>query len=392
VTPENADSVTPSYSRYSVAVVTRAELAGCEAWIDAFPDQRKDYRYYEILEDTLRDDFEYAYFAIRDEAGTTLAVQPFILLDQDILEGVDSVWKQWAERIRRTYPRFLKLRTLMVGCSAGEGHLAAGIGLSSEDVARILSRDMVKLAKASGVQLVVMKEFPVSYRQTFDCFLHRGFARVPSMPMTMLNIQYDNFENYMQQALTRNSRWALRKKLKATAGEALVLSVTDDVEALVDELYPLYLQTFERSKLRFEKLTKEYFIELSRRMKDKVRFLLWHRAGKLVAFSHCMVEGDCVFSEYIGFDYSIALDLHLYFYTARDFINWAIQNRYKWIRSSGLNYEPKLRMRHVLDPIDLYVRHTSSPVNAIFRLVLPWIAPVRYDATLKKFANYQDMW
>jgi len=238
----------------------------------------------------------------------------------------------------------------------------------------------------------VLKEFPVRYRAALDCFPRHGFTRVPSMPMTALNIQYDDFEDYMQKALTRKARWSLRKKLKATIGETIVFSVTNDAEKIAGDIHSLYLQTFTRSKLHFEKLTKDFFIELSRRMEDKIHFMLWHRDGSLVAFALCMSEGDCLFSEYVGFDYTIALDLHLYHYIVRDILNWAIANDYKWIRSSGLNYMPKFRMRHVLDPIDLYVRHTSPLANAVLRRVLPWMTPVRYDKTLRLFANYQDMW
>jgi hypothetical protein len=45
-----------------------------------------------------------------------------------------------------------------------------------------------------------------------------------------------------------------------------------------------------------------------------------------------------------------------------------------------------------VDPIDLYVRHTSALANALFRLALLWIVPVRYDATLKLFADYKELW
>jgi hypothetical protein len=61
-------------------------------------------------------------------------------------------------------------------------------------------------------------------------------------------------------------------------------------------------------------------------------------------------------------------------------------------RCSGLNYDPKLHMRRRLDPIDLHVRHTSALANAIFRLAVPWIVPMRYDATLKLFPNYKELW
>src|ERR1700721_1025981 len=109
----------------SIAVVSRAELSGCTPWTSTFADQRKDHRYYEILDDTLRDRFEHRYFAIVDDNGQVRAIQPFFLVDQDILEGLGAERNYWISLVRRFYPRFLKLRALMVGCSAGEAHLAA---------------------------------------------------------------------------------------------------------------------------------------------------------------------------------------------------------------------------------------------------------------------------
>jgi hypothetical protein len=73
-------------------------------------------------------------------------------------------------------------------------------------------------------------------------------------------------------------------------------------------------------------------------------------------------------------------------------VSWAIANGYKWFRSSGLNYDPKLHLRHLLDPIDLYVRHTSTPINAVLKHMLPVLEPTRYDETLAKFRNYHELW
>ena len=69
---------------FSISVVSRAELSGCATWTSTFSDQCKKFRYYEILDDTLRDNFEYRYFAIVDNNGHTRAIQPFFLVDQDI--------------------------------------------------------------------------------------------------------------------------------------------------------------------------------------------------------------------------------------------------------------------------------------------------------------------
>jgi Acetyltransferase (GNAT) domain len=378
---------------FSISVVSRAELSGCAPWTSTFTDQRKDYRYYEILDDTLRGNFEYRYFAIVDDNGQVRAIQPFFLVDQDILEGLGAEEIYWISLIRRFYPRFLKLRALMVGCTAGEAHLAATEALPVDVVTETLSNSIVKQARSLNAQLIVLKEFPSRYRKVLHCFVQCGFARAPSMPMTMLDIEYDSFDAYMEKALKSSSRRKLRKKLEATAGMSdICMSVTDNAASFVDEIYPLYLQVLERSSMQFEELTKEFFRQLGQRMGDKVRFFAWRRGNMLVAFSLCMVQGDSLYAEYVGFDYAVALKLHLYHYVVRDMINWGISNGYKWFRSSGLNYDPKLHMRHRLDPIDLYVRHTSALANAIFKLALPWIVPVRYDATLKLFPNYKELW
>lgn len=377
---------------YSLRIITRTELKDCDAWTSAFAESRKDRRYYEIVEDTLRDRFEYGYLAIVDAVGTICAVQPFFLLDQDLLEGLGSEWRV-VSFLRRHYPRLLKLRTMMVGCSAGEGHLAEGDGLPPALIAKVLSDGIVQSARSIRARMIVLKEFPAVYRKPLNCFVEKGFTRIPSMPMTKLETGgFPDFDAYALGKLSGQTRRQLRKNFKATEGVDIQMAVTEDARSCVGEIYPLYLQVFERSKLRFEKLTEEYFRQLGERMGDKTRFFTWRRDNALVAFALCMVEGRQLFYEYVGLDYAVALDLHLYHYVMRDLFNWAVLHRYTCIRSTGLNYEPKLRFRHRLDPIDLYVRHTSLLANAVLKRVLPRIVPARYDPVLKKFPDYSSLW
>src|SRR6202043_970137 len=192
------------------------------------------------------------------------------------------------------------------------------------------------------------------------------------------NIDYPSFDAYMGRALNSATRRKLRKKFEAAALAAPIeMSLVQDVEPIIDDIYPLYLQVYNRSKLHFEKLTKPFFCGIGRLMPDKVRFFLWRQNGRIVGFTLCMIELDTIYAEYIGLDYSVALELHLYHYAVRDMISWAISQGYKWLRSSGLNYDPKLHLRHQLDPTDLYVRHTSKIANAVLMRILPLIEPTR---------------
>jgi len=70
--------------------MSRAELVHCRHWQSAFAGQRKDHRFYELVEDTIRQGFDYRYFVIKDRDGEVQAVQPFFILNQDLLVVINS--------------------------------------------------------------------------------------------------------------------------------------------------------------------------------------------------------------------------------------------------------------------------------------------------------------
>jgi hypothetical protein len=57
-------------------------FAVCPRWQVAFASERKDHRYYELVEDTPRPEFDYRYFVIKDAVGQGCAVQPFSKLPE----------------------------------------------------------------------------------------------------------------------------------------------------------------------------------------------------------------------------------------------------------------------------------------------------------------------
>ena len=130
---------------------------------------------------------------------------------------------------------------------------------------------------------------------------------------------------------------------------------------------------------------------VAQRMPDRARFFIWRQNSKIVAFSFCLVCGDAIYDECIGLDYSVALDVHLYFYTLRDIISWSLQQGLKYYHSNPLNYEPKLHLDCELVPLDLYVMHTNPLLNPIFRGVIKYLGPTRHDPVLQRFPNANQL-
>src|SRR5262245_5538764 len=390
--PQRNDSATRAHPGPTLRIASRNEISPLPHWQSAFANERKDHRYYELVEDTLTEGFKYGYLIVEDVHGVR-AIQPFFVVDQDLLAGMSAGIKQILARIRGRWPRFMHARTLMVGCAAGEGHLD-GDDATHLATADAFARFLPELASTLNCAMIVLKEFPVKYRMPLQRLMDAGFARLPSMPMTTLDIDYRNFEDYLSRCLSPRTRGKVRRKLRAAerARPTINMELVTDAAPYVDDIYPLYTKVFERSPLQFEKLTREFLRDIGCRIPDKVRFFIWRQNSHIIAFGLCTVQGDRICHEYVGFDYAVAFELNLYYRVFHDIVEWAIANGYKRFYSGSLNYDPKWHLRHSLYPTDLYVRHTSAPINAVFRRLLPLMEPTRSNPILPNFHNYRELW
>ncbi len=382
---------TISFPQGVAKIATLADLQDSEAWKRAFQEKCKDHRYYEIIEQTLANDFEYRYLLLEDQAGCVRAIQPILFVRQNLVEGVPGKLRTIVDLVRRKFPRFLTMRVLMVGCAAGEGHLGACDENDEPWVAQALNETLATYARQNKASLVVLKDFPAKYRSALGNFPANGYTRVPSMPMTRLALPYQNFDEYLSK-LSYATRKSLRRKFRKTERAPKIdMEAVTDITPFVDEIYPLYLQVHERSRFKFETLTKDYFRSVSREMPERTRFFIWRQLGKIIAFSFCLVCGDTIYDECLGLNYSVALDLHLYFYTLRDVTRWAIDHGLRYYCSGPLNYDPKLHLGHELMPLDLYVMHTRALFNPIFRRALKFLEPTRHDPILRRFPNADQL-
>lgn len=379
------------FSEGSVRAVQLPELQNCDAWKRALQNKCKDYRYYEVVEETLECGFEHHYLLLDDASGNVRAVQPVFFVRQNLVEGVPGKVRSIVDGVRKVFPRFLTMRVLMVGCGAGTGDLGTCDEKDEQWVADALQATLGVYARRNKASLVVLKDFPANYRSALETLISNGYARIPSMPMTQLALPYANWDEYFG-TLSKATRKDLRRKFRKTErAPKIEMEVVNDITPVVDEIYPLYVAVHERSPLKFETLTKDYFRAVAGRMPERARFFIWRQNGKIVAFSFCLVCSDAIYDECIGLDYSVALDLHLYFYTLRDIISWSLQQGLKYYYSNPLNYEPKLHLDCELVPLDLYIVHTNPLLNPIFRRVIKYLGPTRHDPVLQRFPNANQL-
>jgi len=377
---------TPAGDAYLVGL---NDLRGLDAWPRIWAGSRHDSRFYEILDGSIPP-FEYHYLVLEDRSGRVRAIQPVFIHHQDILEGVPERWRRVVHLATAMSPSLSRFRILWVGPSVGE----AALGAEARDLAWCawaLQLVLPLAARRLRARMIVLKDFPAELRPFLKSFVDRGYTRIPSMPGVSLDLNFRDFEEHVK-TLSSKTRFDLRRKRRdAERYPPLSLEVRNDISDRLPELYPLYLQTHQRSGMKFETLTPEYFRRVGREMPDRARFFIWSQEGRPVAFDACFVNDGVIEAAAIGLDYEVAFDIHLYFTVKRDVIDWACRNGIRRYVSGPLNYDPKLRLGFSLQPLDLYLWHRSRVVNGILKRAAPWLTPARHEPLLQRFPNAHEL-
>jgi hypothetical protein len=383
-----ADAISLQTSVGPAWIVASAKNIPADLRDSAFFGQAKDFRYYQLLEDSLREQFSYRYFVLNDEASGAWAIQPLFFVQQDLLAGLPAAFRSLVAPIRKLWPGFFKLRMMTIGCAAGEGELD-----SAEPWAVTALREMIAAFRLrEKASIILLKDFPSIHRSALADLSRDGFQRAPSMPAARLDLDFGSFEEYMMEKLGKVFRKNLRRKFRALEGAPpITMEVLSDASEIVDEIFPLHMQTFDRSELKFEELNKDFFRLIGQRMPDRVRYFVWRQNGRIIAFNLCLVHGGTLHDLDVGLDYAVALDLHLYFVTWRDVIQWCLENGVKTYHTGPLNYDPKLHLKLTLAPLDLYARHGSALANPFFKLAIKYLEPTRHDPLLRRFSNANEL-
>ena len=369
-----------------VAVFAHAADVDLEIWRAAFGDSHKDFEYYRLIEETMSAQFVYRYLVLLDSQQTAIALQPLILVDQDLAVSARSTMTRAINALRSFWPRFLRKRILLAGCLVGDGRLGVIGPNNPREANEMLAEALLVYARSENISLVALKDFPAELREELQPIAAKDYTRLAGFPSLVLDLNFASFEEYMQTRLSKITRKGLRRKLRKTelVSPPIALEVLNDCSAVIDEIYPLYLRVAERSPVEFEIFTREYFLEAGRRMPDRHRYFIWRQAGKAVAFSFCTIWKDSIYDNDIGLDYDVAHELNLYYVTFRDLIEWALAHQLKYYHSAPFNYDPKLHLRLQLVHVDLYVRHASKFINALIKRIAPFFAPAKSDPVLRR--------
>jgi len=364
-------------------VLDSVKNIGRPEWDLIFGDIPEGYDFFKTIEESNLRGFSFYYILIYSDKDLIL-IAPLFVTDFNLDVVIEGQAQRLIQFIRRLIPRFFILKTLFCGSPFGEnGILGLRPGYEDKDtlVAKLI-RVIQRLSRENNIPLVIFKDFLKEDLPTLEPLKNRGFFRAGSFPTVVAELSFNSLEDYFR-TLSRNTRKNLRRKIKkAESAKDMEVKVVDNVEAVIEDVYGLYLNTYNAGKVKFEKLTKEFFINIARNFQPQVKFFLYYVDGKLAAFNLCFVHEDTLIDKFIGFDYDIAYKYNLYFFSWCYNIKWCLENSLRYYQVGQTDYNPKLKLGGRLTPLYAYVKHSNPILNLILRLLAKILSLTNFDENI----------
>jgi len=334
-------------------------------WQACFPPPIEGWWWYAALEKSgLESQFQFLYGLVESE-GKLLAIAPAFVMDVPIDLVAPPLVAKALRAAGAVIKRLRYQRTFFIGSACSdEGTVGLCPGVQLSDVAEAIQAAAVQRAAEAGASIVVWKDFQPACGKTLESL---GLFRVVSYPGTSVELPPGGFDAYLK-SLRADRRHDLKRHLKrGEKAGPLVESIIQRPDAATrDEILSLYMQTYEKGKTKFEKLTPAFFERIAEA--DVTHFLLLRHpdSGKLAAYLLCFNLGRRVLNKYIGMDYTLGHEWCLFFRLWKMAVHWGSTLGAAEMQVSQSGYRPKLGLGCKLELLNSYCRHRNPILNRVF--------------------------
>lgn len=352
-----------------------------EIWKSLMKDDLEGYRLHLAFDSANVQGFKTGYIAIKKNQ-VVVCLAPFFITDYALDTTVQGKLKTLLQAIRKQCPSLMQVKLLCVGSPVTD---ACKLTLHPDypydpAVMQALNDQLSQLATKVGASVIAFKDVLARDMSGYGAALQEmGYGVVKNMPVAVNPIRFASVDDYYA-SLSYATRKDLRRKLKARAGLEIV--EYQGMPPNLHEIYALYEQTYERSPLKFEKLTETFFEFVAGLMPAQTRFVLYYHAGQLIGFNLLLHNGHTLMDKYIGLRQPEAAKHNLYFVSWIVNIEMCIRDGLSRFQSGQASYAVKKRLGAELEDTFLLFRHTHPLLNRPLNYLAKWLAYENFDQHL----------
>jgi predicted N-acyltransferase len=343
----------------SIAQIERA------AWDALFPNEIEAWRYFTLWQE-----------------DALVAAAPAFLTDYRLDTTLAGPLKRWTDRLARLAPRLLSIRMLCLGSPVAEiCHVGTTRDATPQQRQALLARLLQALrdeAARRHIGLVAVKDAPDGSDLAEACGL-AGHTRLPGMPTAVLPLHFSDLDGYLK-TLSRVTRKDIKRKLRHS--QALRVEARADIDDVMGPVMALYEATWQRSDLRLEHLTPEYFTAVLAAMRGRAICFLYWQDERLVAFNLVLHDSQRMIDKFFGTD-GTARQLNLYHLSWMENIRQCLARRLIVFQAGQAFYREKVRMGSRLDINWQFFQHRSPVLDFLLRKISGLVRLDRIDPEIR---------
>lgn len=370
---DNQDAPVEGTGECSVSWVSTYKEIPTALFDRTFGDDIEGAWWYQALENSkLSDQFQFQYGVISVN-GEPVGVAPAFLMDLPldlvVPESVLPLFKLFGNLHRGA----LYQRTLFVGSPcADEGTIGLLPGVTLKQIATSLQNAVESLAREKSAEMIAWKDFPEETLPDLEQLVSdHGMFFSTSYPGAAVNLDgFTTFANYVN-SLSSNRKANFKKKLKKSrsCAEIKVEVVQAPAGSILEEIFPLFWQTYEKGETKFEKLNLDFFKEIAKVPNSWFLLLRDGADNRLLAFMLLFKLKSKVINKFLGIDYKEDSERFLYYRLWESAIEWAITCGAREFQVGQTGYRPKVELGSKLIPLTNICKHRNPLIHFIYARV-----------------------
>lgn len=228
------------------------------------------------------------------------------------------------------------------------------------------------------VELIMVKDIPSNVSPTVQALRRISYRSVETEPDMVLEFapNWRRYEDYLA-GLNSKYRKTVVKLDKQVQEAGCSIEPLKNLQAHRDRLHELYLQVHDSAELRLVTLQPDYLPALANVAAESFRCTVIRQQNKLLGFVTTLKDRDTAIGYYIGYDREENAKIPIYLRLLQAVVADAFELGCRRISFGRTALEPKARLGAKPVPMQIWVRHRQSLVNAIAREFLHLIQPAK---------------
>ena len=339
-------------------------------------------KYLEILEKSAPENMICHFIGLfKNETLVGVAVSQF--LDLNKMESFGNRDQCIKTTIRNLVFKKFASHVLVIGNNmfTGQNSFAIAESVNKKEVLQTLvtaTKALKKKFQSEGkkVHITTYKDFCKEEIKDFNIPEFKNdyqFSTQPNMVFA-INENWKSEQDYID-SLSKKYRDQYKRARKKAAGVEKRKLHLQDIIALEDTIYDLYLHVAKNAPFNTFFLPKNHFRTFKEIFKDKFLFYGYFVGEKLIGFNTLIKNGSVMDTYFLGYDDSIQREKMLYLNMLYDMIAYSINKGFKEIIFARTALEIKSSVG--AKPIQMYgyIGHTNPILNVFMPKIFRYLEP-----------------